>query len=213
MKTFVLASSLLFLFGCATGQTQKGELPKSNIAASSTGDERSVTRPQPEDRRFWKMENFYMHINGTTQGDFTGGATRPGREGWSECISYGYYMEGEITHLIIKGAHMMLGVSKKVDTASPQFLKARKKKEILTVVLEFATATEEGKEDVFQGIKLINAKVDAVVGNRNFERVDFTAERIEFYHKKGSRLWWNPSMTHSEQDVCRAPKKLKNFCQ
>lgn len=140
-------------------------------------------------------EKYYVKIEGTKQGQFRGDVQRNGSH-WSEIASFAQAVEtprdatsGQASG---KRQHKPITITKEPGAATPQLLQAAASNEILKeVVIQSVRIGPQGKELVYQTIKLINANVARVkkTGPKNKneqEQIEFTFQKIEVTDVKGS---------------------------
>ncbi len=142
---------------------------------------------------------FYVTIEGTSQGKFKGESDRtawkdkiPGFSFTSAVISPRDAANGQATG---KRRHEPVTMKKKVGASTPQIAQALAKNEsIKSVLFEFVQTSKDGKEQVFFTIKLTNATISVqrlylpdVSGDNHHlelsEEVQFTFQKIEWGHE------------------------------
>jgi type VI secretion system secreted protein Hcp len=151
---------------------------------------------------------FYVTIEGTTQGAFKGESLRKGQEKKVAGLSYSHEITAprDIATGMASGKrqHGPVKITKEWGASSPQLFQALVTNEVLkSVLLEFYHTTREGKEEVYHTIKLIDAtvakiasstgsgesastaKTSATYDTHELEEISFTYRRIEVESKTG----------------------------
>lgn len=139
----------------------------------------------------------YITIQGTKQGQFKGSTTLKGRQGQIECLGFTYAINsphdassGQVSG---KRQQSPFVIVKHFDGASPELLQAAYTNEVLkTVTIEFTHGAGNGKNDVYQSIRLTNVTIskvsqyggttspDKLIPNNNpYEEISFVFQKIE----------------------------------
>jgi type VI secretion system secreted protein Hcp len=140
---------------------------------------------------------FYMSIEGTTQGKFKGQSTRAAHKDKAPCIGFEYAVQSprDVATGLASGKrqHKPLMITKEWGASSPQIFQACVTNEILkSVLLEYIHTTPEGKEEIYFTIKLTNATVSSLRqftqeaakhaesnDTHELEEVSFTFQKID----------------------------------
>jgi type VI secretion system secreted protein Hcp len=146
---------------------------------------------------------FYVAIEGKQQGQFKGDNKRRERKDAIVGLSFSYEIRSPsdpATGLASgKRQHSPVTITKEWGAATPQLFQALVENESLrTVVCEFVRATEEGREEIYQTVKLSNARVSAIrqytgavsgaAERTELEDVSFTFARIEISNVPGKTV-------------------------
>lgn len=144
---------------------------------------------------------FYMTIEGTTQGKFKGESTRGAHKDKAPCIqlAYGVQSPRDVATGMASGKrqHQPFVVVKEIGASTPQVFQACVTNEVLkSVLFEFIKTTAEGKEEVYYTMKLTNATVSGqrqytetaakhseVNDTHELEEVSFTFQQIDIENK------------------------------
>ncbi len=107
---------------------------------------------------------FYMTIDGATQGEFKGESTRHAHEGEIPCFEFEHQVHVQIDvatgHASGKRQHRPLKVTKQWGAASPQILQALSTNERLNQVrLQFVKTGDDGAEYVYHTVTLVDAAI------------------------------------------------------
>ena len=147
---------------------------------------------------------FFVTVEGTRQGRFSGEAVRAAHEDKLTGISFHYGVQSprDAASGVARGrrTHDPVTFVKEWGASSPQFFTALCTNESLTSVLfEFVKPDENGEEHVFHTITLTNANVseieqyveeDSAPGDphepRPLERISLMFQRIELENKDGN---------------------------
>ena len=155
---------------------------------------------------------FYVTIEGTTQGAFKGESPRKAHTAKLSGLSYNHEIKsprdiatGQASG---KRQHAPIRVSKEWGAASPQLFQALCTNEVLTTVLfEFYRTTREGKEECYHTITLTDATISQIRymtgagldsagtskttsshDTHELEEIAFTYRRIEAESKTGQTM-------------------------
>jgi type VI secretion system secreted protein Hcp len=144
---------------------------------------------------------FYMTIEGTTQGAFKGESTRAAHNKKSPCIGFEYAVQSprDVATGLASGKrqHQPIVVTKEWGASSPQLFQACVTNEVLkSVLLEYIHTTAEGREEIYFTIKLTNATVSKLRqftqeaakhseanDTHELEEVSFTFQKIDMENK------------------------------
>jgi type VI secretion system secreted protein Hcp len=145
---------------------------------------------------------FYVTIRGVKQGIFKGQSTHPGHS--SEIMGFQYVFQVSAPVNASSGQssgkhqYTPITFTKMLDASSPQIIQAATSNEVLALVeFDFVHAGLDGKENIYQTIKLTNAVISSVKeymgfpnagepsDSRQLEDVSFTFQKIEFSNNEG----------------------------
>jgi type VI secretion system secreted protein Hcp len=110
---------------------------------------------------------FYMVIEGTTQGKFKGTSPRDAFKDKTPCLAFNYGVisprDSHTGQASGKRQHQPLSIVKEWDAATPQIFQALTRNEVLkSVSFEFVRTNPNGEEYVYHTIKLLNATVSQI---------------------------------------------------
>jgi type VI secretion system secreted protein Hcp len=143
----------------------------------------------------------YLMIEGAKQGQFKGESMRKGGSQWIPILAVSHAVQsprdiatGQASG---KRQHTPIRITKEWGAASSQLDRARATNEVLRlVVIEFVHQGPQGKENVYQIIKLTNAQVASIERRQNrgggaakdtheLEEISFTFQKIEVTNENG----------------------------
>ena len=145
---------------------------------------------------------FYVTIEGVKQGKIKGESMRKGMEGKIPGVRFNYEVKSprdpQSGLATGKRLHQPVVITKQWGVSSPQIFQACVANEILkSVVIEFVRVNPQGKEYVFQVIRLTNATITSIrqyanVANAGepvypvgLEDIAFTFQKIEIVNQDG----------------------------
>jgi type VI secretion system secreted protein Hcp len=109
----------------------------------------------------------YVSIKGRKQGQFKGDSTEATRKDWITVLAYSFDVvsprDVQTGHASGKRKYKPISFLKQWDAATPQLMEALATNEILeSVIFEFEKVGRDGKQYVYQTVKLTNATVAEV---------------------------------------------------
>jgi type VI secretion system secreted protein Hcp len=145
---------------------------------------------------------FYVTIRGVKQGVFKGQTMGAGHQGEIMGFQYVFQLSAAVNTSSgqASGKHQYTPITftKVLDASSPQIIQASTSNELLSLVqFDFVHSGTDGKESVYQTIKLTNATISSVkeymgfpnAGEpsdpRQLEDVSFTFQKIEISNNEG----------------------------
>jgi type VI secretion system secreted protein Hcp len=152
----------------------------------------------------------YVSIKGTKQGQLKGESKNPRRKDWIEVLAFSYEVisprDRQSGLAAGKRQHKPVVIRKQWGAATPQLLQALTNNEILeSVAFEFEKVGPDGKEYVYQTIKLTNATVSddelytpicecqpspqTEFDSQELERVAFTFQKIQITNNDGQTTY------------------------
>ena len=191
-----LAAVCLAPFGTAHAQKnkKKGGVTEEVTPAASTSTATPMLLPG--------QNFFYVTIRGVKQGIFKGQSTKAGHPNEIMGSQYVFQLSAPVNASSgqASGKHQYTPITftKMLDASSPQIIQAATSNEVLSLVeFDFVHASPEGKEMIYQTIKLTNATISSVkeymgfpnAGEqsdpRQLEDVSFTFQKIEISNTEG----------------------------
>jgi type VI secretion system secreted protein Hcp len=148
----------------------------------------------------------YVRITGKKQGQFKGESTNSKRKGWIQILAFSYDVKSpydpQSGQASGKRQHNPVVIRKEWGAATPQIFQALVTNEVLeSVSFEFEKVGPDGKEYVYQTIKLTNATVaedelytpicecrsspQTESDSYELEKVAFTFQKIEIANNDG----------------------------
>ena len=156
---------------------------------------------------------FYVTIEGTKQGAFKGESMREAHSAKLAGLTYKHTIQSPrdaaTGRASGKRQHGQITFTKEWGPASPQLMQALCTNELLpSVLFEFIKTTDDGQEEIYHTIKLVNAtvaKIDYITGGaggegvntakhqsgydtHELEAVALTYQRIEMENRTGSTM-------------------------
>lgn len=145
---------------------------------------------------------FYVTIRGVKQGVFKGQTTTAGHQDEIMGFQYEFQLSAPVNASSgqASGRHQYTPITftKVLDASSPELIQAASSNELLSLVeFDFVHSGADGKETVFQSIKLTNATISSVKeymgfpglngqsDPRQLEDVSFTFQKIEISNNDG----------------------------
>ena len=189
------ALSALCVAPFGTAQAQKNK-KGTNIQQQAIQQEAATPMLQPG------QSYFYVTIRGSKQGILKGQSTSPSHP--NEIMGFRYLFQlsapTNASSGMASGKHQYSPITftKVFDASSPQIIQAASSNEILSLVeFDFVHSSPDGKEAVYQTIKLTNATISSVKeymgfsdagaqpDPRQLEDVAFTFQKIEISNVEG----------------------------
>lgn len=139
----------------------------------------------------------YVTIQGAKQGNFKGSSTSKGKEAQIDCVGFSYGIQSPRDAATGQASgklqHSPIVIIKHLDGSTPQILQAASTDEVLkTVVIELYRVAGNGKNDIYETIRLTNATISKVsqyggtsspeklLPNSNpYEEISFTFQKIQ----------------------------------
>lgn len=189
-----LAAVCIAPFGTAHAQKNKNK----GVVTQDVTPQVSTSTPMLQPGQNY----FYVTIRGVKQGIFKGQTTRAGHQSEIMGFQYVFQLSAAVNASSgqASGKHQYTPITftKVLDASSPQIIQAATSNEVLSLVeFDFVHAGADGKESIYQTIKLTNATISAVkeymgfpnAGEqsdpRQLEDVSFTFQKIEISNNEG----------------------------
>lgn len=194
IRLAALAALCIAPFGIAHAQKNK----KGNNVSQQAMQQTTVATPLLQPGQSY----FYVTIRGVKQGVFKGQTTAAGHQDEIMGFQYEFQLSAPVNASSgqASGRHQYTPITftKVLDASSPQLIQAASSNELLSLVeFDFVHSGPDGKEAIYQSIKLTNATISSVKeymgfpglngqsDPRQLEDVSFTFQKIEISNNDG----------------------------